>query len=314
MYGRTVQRKRGGQAGRAWQARLVSAVALAVSAGCAGTQVGPRGGDMDRRTLDDLIVSGARLMWVAAHPDDEALAGSILAKAGPRLHNPIFFFVLTHGEGGECLLPEGCSPDLASVRAEEMKRAAALYGGLLQHERYFNAPLPVKSFPPREEIARRWAARGDPTLEIAKAIREFAPTVVLTFDPDHGFTGHPEHQLASRFATRAVVVAADPAVEIEGLAPHRVERTYYLKNRYWLFVLLGKADPGPYTETFDARQECLPGRSCRDVMAEFTRAHRTQAADMGTVRRLRWMIDKIYLYRVDPWSEAKDPFEVAKRE
>ena len=44
-------------------------------------------------------------------------------------------------------------------------------------------------------------------------------------------------------------------------------------------------------------------------MAEYTRPHRTQERDMGMVRRLKWMIDEVYLYRVDPWAEKKDPFE-----
>ena len=190
-----------------------------------------------------------------------------------------------------------------------MKEVARLYHAQLQHEAYYNAPLPVKSFPPRHEIAAKWQAEGDPAIKIAKAIREFRPSVVITFDPDHGFTGHPEHQIVSRFATQAIRIAADQAILIDGLPQFKVENTYYAKNRYWIFVLLGKADPGPYSETFDATQECIGGKRCRDVMAEFTLPHRTQERDMRTVRRLTWMIDKIYLYRVNPWLEPKDPFE-----
>ncbi len=285
---------------------VLSAAVLLLQTACAHTPVAR---EHHHSTLDDRMTSGTRIMWVAAHPDDEALAGSLIAKASIKLGSPVFFFVLTHGEGGECLLPEGCHPDLTSVRGQEMKKAASLYRAHLQHEAYYNAPLPVKTFPKREVIAQKWMDQGDPALKIARAIRQFAPTVLLTFDPDHGFTGHPEHQLASRFATQAVRLAADTSVDIDGLAPHRVERTYYLKNRYWPFVLLGKADPGPFTETFDATQECYPGKKCRDVMADFTLAHRTQAADMGMVRRLKWLIDKIYLYETDPWREIKDPFE-----
>lgn len=276
---------------------------------CAGKQVKKA----PPQTLEELVDSGARLMWVGAHPDDEALVGSIFAKAGPTRKNPLFFFVMNHGDGGECNLPEGCDPDLKTVRGREMQEVADLYGAQLQHEQYYNAPLPVESFPPRHEIAEIWMAQGDPSVKIARAIREFRPEVLITFDPDHGFTGHPEHVLASRFAVRAVVTAADPAVSLEDLPPWRVENTYYAINRYWIFVMLGEADPGPYSETFDAEQECVGGEKCRNVMAEFTRPHRTQERDMGMVRRVKWMIDEVFLYRVDPWSETRDPFEpVAK--
>lgn len=272
---------------------------------CAGPQVN-RGAPM---TLDELIDAGARVMWVGAHPDDESLVGSIMAKVGTTLSNPLYFLVLNHGDGGECNLPDGCHPDVKSVRGEEMKNVARLYHARLQLESYYNAPLPVESFPPRHEIARMWQNQGDPALKIAKAIREFKPTVLITFDPDHGFTGHPEHQLASRFATQAVRMAADPEVTLDSLPPFLVKNTYYAINRYWAFVMIGKADPGPYSETFDAQQPCVDGKKCRDVMAEFTRPHLTQARDMGNVRKFKWMIDKVYLYRVDPWTEVKDPFE-----
>ena len=260
-------------------------------------------------TLDELIEAGARVMWVGAHPDDESLCGSIFAKVGPKLGNPLFFFVLNHGDGGECNLPGGCHPDLRTVRGEEMKAVARLYKADLKHEYYYNAPLPADSFPPRHEIAEMWRDQGDPAMNIAMAIRTFRPDVLLTFDPVHGFTGHPEHQLASRFATQAVRLAADPKVEADTLPPFRVENTYYALNRYWLFVLLGGGDPGPYTETFDATQRCIGEMSCRDMMAENTRPHRTQEKDMAMVRRMKWMIDKVYLYRVDPWTEITSPYE-----
>jgi len=291
-------------AARRW---LAGFLGVALVAGCAGQRV-----KRDApATLEERVNSGARMMWVGAHPDDEALVGPIFAKAGPGMGSPLLFHVLTHGEGGECNLPEGCLPDLKTVRGEEMKHAAALYRAGLEHLDYYNAPLPVDSFPPRQEIARKWMEQGDPALKIARAIRSFRPDVLITFDPDHGFTGHPEHQLASRFATQAVRMAADPALEIQGLAPFRVPDTYYALNRYGLFVMLGRADPGPYSETFDARQECLDGMTCRDVMAEYSKAHRTQARDMGMVRKAKWMIRDVFLYRVDPWTEAKDPLEPA---
>ena len=283
----------------------IAALVTVMFMGCAGPRV-KREAPM---TLEALIDGGARIMWVGAHPDDESLVGSIFAKAGATLNNPVFFFVLNHGDGGECNLPEGCRPDVKTVRGEEMKNVAQLYHARLQIESYYNAPLPVESFPPRHEIARMWMDQEDPALKIVRAIREFKPAVLITFDPDHGFTGHPEHQLASRFATQAVRMAADPGITIDHLPPFRVKNTYYAINRYWAFVMIGKADPGPYSETFDAQQACVGGEKCRDVMAEFTRPHRTQDRDMGNVRKFKWMIDKVYLYRVDPWTEVKDPFE-----
>ncbi|MDP8257281.1 MAG: PIG-L family deacetylase [Candidatus Alcyoniella australis] len=268
--------------------------------------------DAEHPTLQQLIEAGASVMWVAPHPDDEALSGPVLALAGPTLGNRVYMLVLTRGDGGECLLPEGCEPSLGAVRHEEMKRVAELYHAQLDHREYWNAPLPAKSFPPRDEIARIWTDQGigDPIEVIAEAIRDFRPDVLLTFSPDRGFTGHPEHQLSSRLAMQAVVAADDPQRELGGLAPYHVPNCYYMLNRYWPMRMVGKADPGPYTETFDIKQPCAEGMSCVKMMSEFTRQHRTQAKDMGSVRRFAWLLGgKAYLRRVDPFTQAPDPFE-----
>lgn len=264
-------------------------------------------------TIDDLLHLSPRVMWVAAHPDDEALVGSILARSSIALGNPLYMLILTHGDGGECCRPEGCRPDLATVRGAEMKRVAELYRAELQHESYFNAPLPVESFPLRHEIAKRWIAKKDPTLVVAAAVRKFRPDVVFTFDPDHGFTGHPEHQLASRFVSTGLRLAFEGPAAIGDPLPHKVPHVFHGLNRYWPFVLLGAADPGPVTDEFDATLPCVGGKTCRDMMAEISHAHRSQANDMGTVRSMKRWIDRIYLRRADPYHDTPDPLDPGLR-
>lgn len=264
-----------------------------------------------KQGVDKLLMDGAGVMWCGAHPDDEGLVGSILAKTGPALGNPLYFLVLTHGDGGECCIPGGCKPDLVTVRGEEMKRVAEMYKAELQHEYLYNAPLPVKSFPKRHEIAKIWNDQKDTTLICAEAIRKFKPDILFTFQPDFGFTGHPEHQIASRFATAGVRMAANEDSVINDLAPHKVPYVYYGLNKYWLFRMFGKADPGKVTEVWDAMQPCVNGMNCRDLMAEITKCHESQARDMGAVRKMKWLIEYQYLYLTDPFTEILDPFEPA---
>ena len=261
---------------------------------------------------DRMLENGARVMWIAAHPDDESMAGALLAKAGPGLGNPLYFLVLTRGEGGQCCVPEGCGDDLADFRAKEMARAAELYGAELQVESFYNAPLPTDAFPTRHEIAARWREKGDPARICADAIRRFRPDLVLTFEPTRGFTGHPEHQLASRFAMAGIRMAADLDVDLGGGEPHRVEATYFGLNRFWFFRLVGPLDPGPETERFDATQPCRDGKTCGRLAAEFTTVHRSQNADMRQVRVLTRFIRNQYLRRVDPFTEILDPYEIAR--
>ena len=283
------------------------AVALGPTAlvgGCASVPRRPEGASVDR-----LLFDGARVMWCAPHPDDEALIGPILAKSSLAYGNPLFFLVLTHGEGGECCRPEGCQPDLATVREREMERVAELYHAELRHEHFFNAPLPVESFPKRHEIADIWMAQKDPAVVCAETIRSFRPDILFTFEPNNGFTGHPEHQLTARFAAAGVRMAADESKGLGGLPPHRVPHMYFGLNKYWPYLLVGAADPGPVTEVWDATQPCIKGWRCLDIMTRFSRAHRSQDRDMGMVRRFAWLADKAYLRRFDPFTEVLDPFE-----
>jgi LmbE family N-acetylglucosaminyl deacetylase len=264
-----------------------------VATACAGVE--PAAGP----TISELIGRpDARVMWVGAHPDDETLASSILAKACIAEERPCYFFVMNQGQGGECLIDEGCHPDVGTVRGREMRLVAAAYGAELEHHRYFNAPLPVESFPPRHVIGERWRAQHDPVDFLVKAISRFEPTILVTFDPDHGFTGHPEHQLASRFALEAVRRA---------WARHPVEAVYYVLNRYWMMRIVGAGDARPPTETFDTHALCNPGVTCLDLALAITRAHRTQAADMGRVRAIRPQLGYLYLRRVDPFDPNDAP-------
>lgn len=273
----------------------------------------PATGKVRATPLDQLLETGVRVMWVAAHPDDESLAGAILVKAGPVCKNPLYFLVLTHGEGGESAVPANGPEDVARLRGEEMVEVAALYGATLQHEHFWNAPLPVESFPKRQDIAARWLEQGNLTRLIAQALVEFRPDVVLTFAPDFGATGHPEHQLTSRFATAGIRMAADPAAGLGG-DPHRVPHVYYVLNRHWLAAVgrMGN-DPFPHTETFDALQTGPGGKSLGQTAADYTLPHRTQGNDMGAIRRLLPIVDRQHLYRVDPFVEIKDPLEKRPR-
>lgn len=263
----------------------------------------------DSAPLDLLLREKLRVMWVAAHPDDETMVGAILAYASLRCGCPLSMVVLTRGDGGECCLEEGCKPDLATIRAGEMKVAAELYKAELTQGSYFNAPLPVESFPKRHELAKIWKDKYDPTLFIGERIRYHKPDVVFIFEPTHGFTGHPEHQVCSRFTQAAIRLAADAGTTALKGTPHHVEHCYYVLNRYWPFALALQTDPLPVTETFDATQPCILGHSCREIQAHFTKAHRTQKRDMDDIRNFIALWEKIYLRHVDPFTQILDPFE-----
>ncbi|MBL6976288.1 MAG: PIG-L family deacetylase [Deltaproteobacteria bacterium] len=277
--------------------------------GCATPPVRPDG-SVETVPVDDLMKQGVRTMWIAPHPDDECFPGSLLARSRIHYGNPLHFLILTHGDGGQCCKPEGCHPDLATVRGQEMARVAETYKATLRHDRYWNAPLPVESFPLRHEIFKdRWSKQGDVQGLVTAEIRRFKPDIIFTFHPDWGATGHPEHMLTSRLATTGARLAADPGVEAGDLPAHRTTRLYYMVQQYWLLKAAGRADPGPVTETWDAHAPCTDELNCRDFMCQATRHHETQNDDMSMVRRMRKIFGVLRLRQVDYLTEVQDPAE-----
>jgi LmbE family N-acetylglucosaminyl deacetylase len=106
--------------------------------------------------------------------------------------------VVTRGEKGACVRPGGCAPDLASVRSAEAGAAAQLFGATSIHLTYADGGGDA---PPQWHSGS--ADAPDIVTALAGYIDAFRPEVVLTFDPRHGTTCHPDHREAGQLALDA---------------------------------------------------------------------------------------------------------------
>ena len=152
------------------------------------------------------------LLWIGAHPDDEVILAPLLGELCVEGKHKCTFLVATHGEAGLCRLPDGCAPDLATVRTAEMRAAASLYRATL-----FQGVLPDVFASDPSAVRQAWAAtvggRDELLDQLANAIRTAAPRAVITFDPRHGSTCHPAHRALGALAIQAVArLHAPPAV------------------------------------------------------------------------------------------------------
>jgi LmbE family N-acetylglucosaminyl deacetylase len=131
------------------------------------------------------------LLWVAAHPDDEAVVAPLLGAWCRDAQVRCGFLIVTRGEQGGCALPNDCVPDIPTVRAAEAGAASQL----------FNAELILLTLPDGGGAALpQWQS----TESVAAYIEAFRPDMILTFDPRHGTTCHPDHREIGRIVVEAV--------------------------------------------------------------------------------------------------------------
>lgn len=146
------------------------------------------------------IMTGANLLAVFAHPDDESFRSggtlALLARRGARVQ----VLTATRGQAGSRGNPPLCSLDeLPAVREAELRCACAALGLL--------PPILL-------DYQDGQLAEADPeglAAQILQVVKETRPQVMLTFGAD-GLSGHPDHisigQAAAEAFRRAEEVAA----------------------------------------------------------------------------------------------------------
>lgn len=152
-----------------------------------------------------LLPGAHSILWVGAHPDDEVLAAPVLARWCLDERLRCSFLVFTSGEGGKCLLPGGCLPNVGAVRRAEMRNAARYYGARLIHWRLPDGGALFDGSAPAWD-----AARGGHRALIAAIGREIdaaGADVVLTLDPFHGSTCHADHRAVGSLVSEAIHAA-----------------------------------------------------------------------------------------------------------
>lgn len=209
----------------------------------------PGGGHATEGAVDSLLPEAvaparARLLFVHAHPDDEAVNTAGTMGHYSALGAETVLLTLTRGERGEVIPPAlrhlevgqpGC-PDtdgtaLGLYRIGELDAAASAMG--LADRFYAGEPPaldPAAGFAngagkyvdsgmswgpdgyaqPAEDVSPAALTAADPeevAAHVAAAIRALRPHAVVTYADDGGY-GHPDHVATHRVTVRAVELAA----------------------------------------------------------------------------------------------------------
>jgi mycothiol S-conjugate amidase len=155
-----------------------------------------------------------RLMAVHAHPDDESSKGAATMARYVRSGVDVMVCTLTGGERGDILNKAMDRPEiranLSRVRREEMARAREILGVRQQFLGFVDSGLPEGDPPPPlPEGCFALQKLEDAAEPLVRAVREFRPHVMLTYDENGGYP-HPDHVMTHQVSVEAFDAAADP--------------------------------------------------------------------------------------------------------
>jgi mycothiol S-conjugate amidase len=174
-----------------------------------------------------------RLMFVHAHPDDEASKGAATAARYVDDGAEVVLVTCTGGEAGDVLNPSAAAvsaQDMPATRARELEAAVAAigftrtYGLGYVDSGYHEDPADV----PEGSFAR--TRLDEPSTTLAGLIRRERPHVLVTYPEDGGYP-HPDHIMNHLVTMRALELAEDPDADLSGTpggtrSPWRAPKVY----------------------------------------------------------------------------------------
>ncbi len=168
----------------------------------------------DRAFATSQAPAPLRLMAVHAHPDDESSKGAASMARYARSGVDVLVATMTGGERGDILNKAMDRPEirgnLPKIRREEMARAREILGVRQQFLGFTDSGLPEGDpLPPLPSGCFALQELTAAAAPLVRAVREFRPHVILTYDSDGGYP-HPDHVMTHRVAVEAFEAAADP--------------------------------------------------------------------------------------------------------
>jgi len=232
--------------------------------------------------------SARTLLAVFAHPDDETIAGPLLARYGRDTGTRLVLVIVTNGDKGVtpfAKIPAG--PELAAARAKEAKCACRALGA---------EPPVLLEFPD--------GGIDSPVVlaKVADRLREVIarekPDAIVTWGPDGGY-GHQDHRLVSAVVTQLVQAGeATDRLYYAGLPKSRLESQEVQTLKF----------PAPFAPVVDARLTVRVPYTAEDVARarESLRCHTTQFSPQA-MDLLSTLTDKIHggQMHLRHWADTK---------
>jgi LmbE family N-acetylglucosaminyl deacetylase len=232
-----------------------------------------------------------RVLWIAAHPDDEDTQLIAWLARGRRVETA--YLSLTRGDGGQNLIGNELGEALGVIRTEELLAARRIDGA----HQYFARGYDFGFSKTADETRQHWPQ--DSLLnDVMTVMRAFRPHIVITTFSGTPRDGHGHHQVSAIIARQAYDMAADTVrFPVKTFGAAWIPRKFYRLARFspqdrTIAINVGEFDP-------------YLGLSYQEIAADSRSQHKSQG--QGTLRRKGVVWD--YLTREDsrvPAPPAKE--------
>lgn len=241
----------------------------------------PTPGEIAQR-LDALQETG-RVLYVAAHPDDENT--QFLAWAATGQGYDAAYLSLTRGDGGQNLIGDEQSPLMGVIRTWELLSARSTDGA----RQFIGSARDFGYSKSAEEALSVWG-HEETLADVVWTVRQFRPHVIVTRFPEEGST-HGHHLASARLAREAFEAAGDPSQ-----FPEQLEFVdTWSPTRIVYNVSTWHGPPAPedaaqWVEHDIGGYQSLWGRSFGEIAAASRGMHRSQGFGWWSSRgpRLEW--------------------------
>lgn len=222
----------------------------------------------------DRLLTPARVLYVAAHPDDENTQLLTYFTHGRQVRTA--YLSLTRGDGGQNLIGSEQSPLMGVIRTHELLEARKIDGA----EQLFTRARDFGYSKRSDEALKVWG-HEETLADVVWAMRRFRPHLVITRFPEEGST-HGHHLASAILAREAFEAAADAKrfpEQLDRVAPWQAKRLVFnVPDRFMpeevrkddLVVDIGGYDP-------------ITGESHGEIAAASRSMHKSQG--FGAARR-----------------------------
>jgi mycothiol S-conjugate amidase len=160
------------------------------------------------------VAEQLRLMAVHAHPDDESSKGAATMAKYVAEGVDVLVVTCTGGERGSVLNPKldrtEIWENISTIRRAEMDRAREILGVRQAWLGFVDSGYPEGDpLPPLPEGCFGLQPVETAAEPLVKAIREFRPHVIITYDENGGYP-HPDHVMTHKISMVAFEAAGDP--------------------------------------------------------------------------------------------------------